>query len=79
MLSNIIDIDYQSMKVSLDNKQGGLLLFDFEAAFLSISHAFMFKVLQKWGMPTKWLSAIEQLYVDKVYWLTIAGRHYPSL
>ena len=40
MLNNILDIDYHAMTVSLKHDKGALLLFDFKAAFPSVSHDF---------------------------------------
>ena len=41
MLNNILDIDYNAMTVSLKHAKGALLLFDFKAAFPSVSHDFL--------------------------------------
>ena len=40
MLSNVIDIDYQAMTVSLKYPGGAMFFFDFKAAFPSVSHDF---------------------------------------
>ena len=40
MLHNVIQIDYDAMTVSLKRDRGMLVLFDFKAAFPSISHEF---------------------------------------
>ena len=37
LLSNVVDVDCESMQVSLKHKRGMLMLFDFEAAFPSLS------------------------------------------
>ena len=38
MLANVVDIDVEAMQVSLAEEYGGLVLFDFKAAFPSMSH-----------------------------------------
>ena len=46
MLSNIVDIDLHSMLVTLKHEHGALVLFDFSAAFPSVSHDFIFATLK---------------------------------
>ena len=43
MLANLLDIDEAAMTVSLKEKHGGLVLFDFKAAFPSLSHDYLIK------------------------------------
>ena len=38
MLKNIVDVDWEAMKVSLTMPTGAIILFDFAAAFPSVSH-----------------------------------------
>ena len=78
MLSNIIDIDYHSLKVSLNSPHGALMLFDFEAAFPSVSHEYIFRVLQHIGLPSNWISAIRRLYVNNAHWVRVGGHSFPS-
>ena len=46
MLSNIIDVDFHAMKISLLHSGGAAVLFDFEAAFPSLSQEFMWTTLE---------------------------------
>jgi hypothetical protein len=62
MLSNVIDVDYESMKVSLKHRHGALLLFDIQAAFPSVSHEFIMAVLEWVGMPKGAINFIRSLY-----------------
>ena len=55
MLSNVIAVDYESMKVSSTSKHGALLLFDFKAAFPSV-------VLKLVGMPKGAINFVRALY-----------------
>ena len=55
LLSNVVDVDYESMRVSLKHKRGMLILFDFEAAFPSLSQEFMMECLGKIGLPQELL------------------------
>ena len=52
MLMNVLDIDEAAMTISLKEKWGGLVLFDFKAAFPSVSHDFMFAVLEHIGLAS---------------------------
>ena len=46
----VVDVDMESMKVSLRCEHGALILFDFTAAFPSVSHEFRWKVLEHIGV-----------------------------
>ena len=41
MLHNVLDIDWAAMTVSMKAEHGALILFDFKAAFPSVSHPFL--------------------------------------
>jgi len=62
MLNNIIDIDYDSMKVSLQCARGALILFDFKAAFPSVAPAFLRASLSAIGLPEHAINLIDALY-----------------
>jgi len=66
MLNNVIDIDYDSMRISLKCRRGMLVLFDFKAAFPSVAHQFLKASLSAIGLPEHALNLIEALY-DKNY------------
>jgi hypothetical protein len=78
LLSNVVDIDYESMRVSLKHDRGMLILFDFEAAFPSLSQEFLMECLRKVGLPPSLLHAIECLYVNNRHTLKLKGRLFPS-
>ena len=58
MLSNVLDIDFEATKVSLKHPHGAIVLFDFAAAFPSISQEYMWEVLGHIGLPAEILEAI---------------------
>ena len=62
MLANILEIDEVAMTISLTEAYGGMVLFDFKAAFPSIEHEYLFKVLEHIGTPKPVLNAIMALY-----------------
>ena len=62
MLSNVLEIDFEAMRISLIRDEGALILFDFKAAFPSDSHEYMIKVLQHIGVPEEAIGLIQSLY-----------------
>ena len=78
MMANIIDIDLQSMLISLKHPFGALILFDFKAAFPSVSHKYMWAVLRRIGVPRKWVKALKRLYVNNVHFVKFRGKTFGS-
>jgi hypothetical protein len=62
MLSNVVTIDHEAMRVSLQCDSGAIVLFDFKAAFPSIDRDFMIHSLEWLGMPEKQLNFIRAMY-----------------
>ena len=62
MLANAVEISHISQVVSLEHGRGGLFLFDFKAAFPSLSHGYMSSVLKALGIPVHILNFIQMLY-----------------
>lgn len=62
MLSNIVTIDHEAMCISLNHHRGGTMLFDFKAAFPSISHTYLHRVIEHLGFPRHITNAITALY-----------------
>ena len=76
MLSNVIDVDYEAMTVSLTQPQGAIILFDFRAAFPSISHTYLFKVLEHIGLPRRAMHLLEALYDRNRCIIACGGTHF---
>ena len=55
MLRNIIDIDFNSMRISLKHDQAAIVLFDFEAASPTISHDYLWEALRVAGVPSSFI------------------------
>ena len=68
MLSNILDIDNKSMKFSLLHERGALILFDFEAAFPSISRYYLLRMLHLLGLPSCVIQVVSALYHKCACW-----------
>ena len=62
ILSNITEIDEAAQRADLTEDSAGLFLFDFEAAFPSISQTFMFRMLEYIGVPAGALTLVRALY-----------------
>ena len=59
MLANIIDVDCEAMQVSLRRPHEAVLLFDFEVAFRSESHEYLWSVFSHLGLPAGISHAIQ--------------------
>ena len=76
LLKNVVDIDTEARRVSLISKDGALVLFDFEAAFPSISHDFLIEILDVLGLPPEAVQVVRALYVDNSCDLMHKGTRY---
>ena len=76
MLQNVLDIDFESMRVSLKSDTGTIILFDFEAAFPSISQDYLLDMLCRLGLPDSVIRPIRALYHDCRCWVKTAGGIY---
>jgi hypothetical protein len=64
MLQNVLDIEIHSMKVSLSGPDGAIILFDFEAAFPSISQDYLLDMLTRRNLPREIINVVKALYHD---------------
>ena len=62
ILKNVLDIDYAAMVTALTSDKGALVLFDFAAAFPSISQTYMMDLLTSLGLPRCALNLIQAFY-----------------
>ena len=76
MLANVLDIDEEAMTISLKESCGGLVLFDFKAAFSSIDHDYLLRCLEHIGMPRPALNAVRALYSQVRCALQFKGETY---
>ena len=74
LLANVVDIDHEAMRVSLRCRHGAIILFDFRAAFPSISHDYIFKVLSHMGIPQELLHLFRAFYRENACWVVAGGR-----
>jgi hypothetical protein len=73
MLSNVVKVDHEAMRISLTHEYGGVVLFDFRAAFPSIERVFLFRSLRWRGRPEKQLQFIRMIYQRTVVRIRAAG------
>jgi len=78
MLDNVLDVDCVAQRACLKGSWGALLLFDFHAAFPSLAHDCIFKVLRSIGISQGHLAAIQRLYQNVSHTLVHNGGLYPS-
>ena len=79
MLQHIIDIDEESMRISLKHPRGALILFDFEAAFPSVSHAYLWQALRALGVPNALINALKCFYANNVQMIKVKGTQHRSI
>ena len=78
MLSNVVDVDFEAMKISLTQPAGSVVLFDFAAAFPSVSQEYMWKVLAHIGVAPGPLAAIRSLYCNNLHYIKVKSHIFPS-
>ena len=66
------------MRISLHTTGGAIVLFDFKAAFPSLSIEFLMAVLELMGMPGAARNLIAALYYEQHCQISLAGSHYPG-
>ena len=62
MLANIVDIETEAMKANMTSSSAAIVLYDFAAAFPSISQQFLFCCLEKLGFPPGAVRFVRSLY-----------------
>ena len=78
MLQNVIDVDWVAMTVSLKSEHGALVLFDFRAAFPSVSHPFLMKCLELLGLPQEAMNFIRTMYNSNKCYVRLQGHDFPG-
>jgi hypothetical protein len=78
IIKNLIDVDTEAMTISLKSDRGAIILFDFKAAFPSISQEYIHRVLQRTGMPEGCQRLVRSLYNDSKCLIACGGGLYPG-
>ena len=66
------------MRAMLEHEDAALLLFDFQAAFPSVSQAFIRLTLRHLGVPDCALAMVDSLYDRTGCWISLRGHHLPG-
>ena len=78
MLHNVLEIDWSAMTVSLKSEHGALVLFDFKAAFPSVSHPFLINCLKMLGLPEAAMNFIVSMYSCNKCYIRMQGQDCPG-
>ena len=79
MVQNVIDVERAGVIAGIQpNNRAATFLFDFKAAFPSLSRAFIFRTLETVGIPPHIVAAIQALYSNNDHVLKIQGQCYPA-
>ena len=78
-MSNVLEVDFEAMKMSLLGSRGALILFDFQAASPSLAHDYLWSALDALGVPHPLLQALQCFYVDNVHIIKVKGQQFPSI
>ena len=73
MLRNVLEIDMAAQKISVRSKSGAILLFDFAAAFPSISHDMLWDVLDIAGIDSNVIEVVKMFYWNNRHLLKLHG------
>jgi hypothetical protein len=73
MLRNVLEIDHAAQKISVTNKSGAILLFDFTAAFPSLAHDMMWDVLRFGGIDESFIEVVRMFYANNQHILKVRG------
>ncbi|CAE8680684.1 unnamed protein product [Polarella glacialis] len=79
MSRNALEVDFAAQKISIRSKSGAILLFDFRAAFPSISHDFMFDALHAVGLPDTFVEMLQLFYKHDHHVIRIGDQVFPSI
>ena len=62
ILMNVVDIEDHAMRVALHGTAGATVLFDFAAAFPSLSHDYLLEALELMGLPRAARNLVQALH-----------------
>ena len=79
MLRNILDVDFSAQRISLQSERGATVLFDFRAAFPSLSHDFLFDALSAIGLPTEYTTMLRLFYRNNKHKIRVGNQMFDSV
>ena len=78
ILANVVDIEEAALHAAMEQEEPATFLFDFSAAFPSISQDYLLVALRHIGLPPEALSAVRALYDNNRCRLAFAGALWGS-
>ena len=78
ILQNIIDIDVSARIAALRGNCPAILLWDFAAAFPSVSHVYLHRILLAAGLPPKVRKFVKSIYQNCCHSIRIDGKLFPG-
>ena len=76
IVANLLDLDTNCIETALQHPDGACILFDFKAAFPSVSQEYIRRVLADIGLPTCALTLIDSLHDHNSCKLSFQGGEY---
>ncbi|CAK0898423.1 unnamed protein product [Prorocentrum cordatum] len=78
MLANVVELEHDAMLTATQKQRGMILLVDFKAAFPSVSHRFLRRCLEGFGMPGEALRVLDALYDQGRCKVAVGGARWPG-
>jgi hypothetical protein len=72
MLTNVLDIDWAAHQISLKSRAGAIL-FDFSAAFPSLSHDMLWDALEILGIDGEFIEVVKLFYKGNKHFIKVHG------
>ena len=79
MLRNVLDVDLAAQKVSVRSRSGAIVLFDFRAAFPSLSHDMIWDVLEVAGVDPQFIHVVKLFYSGNNHILKLRGLFFDGV
>lgn len=76
MLRNVLEIDAAAQKISFLSRSGAILLFDFAAAFPSLSHDMIWDTMVASGNDESFIDIVKMFYTDNRHILKLRGDEF---
>eukprot|EP00959_Pyramimonas_sp_CCMP1952_P468264 9492941-Pyramimonas_sp.AAC.1 len=79
MLSNVVDVEHHAMLAATEEQDAAIVLFDFTAAFPSVSRTYIMEMARAAGFPSMAMGVLAALYHKTVGVLLLHGRLYEDV
>ena len=79
LLKNVLDVDFAAQKISVQSRSGAIILFDFKAAFPSLSHDMIWDTLEATGVDPSFIQVIKMFYSNNKHILKLRGETFDGI